>query len=68
MILHLHILVSHSTINVLLTSVMVSLLVTYPDDYPDVLPELDIEEIEGELSEEEKQELLDGLQALVSNC
>lgn len=40
--------------------------VRYPDDYPDVLPELSLDAVEGELEEDEREELLRGLQTAVN--
>ena len=38
----------------------------YTDDYPDELPELLLEPLEGEIDEEEANDLLDSAQAVVS--
>lgn len=37
----------------------------YPNEYPDALPDLSIEATEGELSDHETEELLNGLKAVV---
>jgi hypothetical protein len=40
--------------------------VYYIDGYPDELPKLSLELLEGEIDEEEMNDLLDGAQAVVS--
>lgn len=42
------------------------LTITYSPTYPDELPEIGIETLEGELSEDEEEELVMGLIAAVS--
>lgn len=45
--------------------VLLALNVTYPDAYPDVLPELSLEAIEGEITDEEVSSLLDEMKTVV---
>lgn len=45
---------------------MLDLIITYSPTYPDELPEISIECVEGELSEEEDEELVMGLIGAVS--
>ena len=40
--------------------------VHYPDDYPDALPELSLEPIEGDISGNEIEELLQSMRTFVS--
>lgn len=48
------------------TLVKLSLRVVYPASYPDVLPELELEPIEGDLEPDETTKLTDQLRAVVS--
>ena len=54
---------------------VLNLLITYSPTYPDELPEIGLEVLEGELNDEEQQQLITGLQAagndslgMVSSC
>ena len=58
----LHELMSVSSSNL----VQLALDVHYPDDYPDALPELSLVPIEGDISEDEIEELLQSMRTVVS--
>jgi len=45
--------------------VRLSLDVKYPEGYPDQLPELSAEPIEGDIADDELNQLLNGLRTLV---
>jgi hypothetical protein len=47
--------------------VKLSLSIHYPEGYPDVLPELELEAVEGDVNEKEIEGLLDELKTSVSN-
>lgn len=47
-------------------AIVLALHVTYTPAYPDELPEMEIEEVDGELGEEGKQELMRQLREVVS--
>ena len=47
-------------------SVQLTLDVHYTDDYPDALPELSLVPIEGDISEDEIEELLQSMRTVVS--
>jgi hypothetical protein len=47
-------------------SVKLSLGVSYPEDYPNVLPDLSLEPVEGDFSEEDLEALLTDIRTSVS--
>ncbi|TCD69716.1 hypothetical protein EIP91_006483 [Steccherinum ochraceum] len=47
-----------------LDPLLLALNVVYPDEYPDVLPELSLEAVEGEVTDEEEANLLDGMRTV----
>lgn len=47
-------------------TVKLKLSVNYTDDYPNLLPELELEAVEGEIDEPEHNSLLQGLADVVS--
>lgn len=49
----------------LITPVLLALNVVYPDEYPDTLPELSLEAVEGEVTEQEVANLLDEMKTVV---
>lgn len=44
-----------------------SLSVSYPEDYPNVLPDLSLEPVEGDFSEEDLEALLNDMRTSVNN-
>lgn len=48
-------------------AVKLTLDVRYPDEYPDVLPELELEPLEGDFEDEELDRLRAELQTVVRN-